>query len=106
MQIQTQEARILLAIQAIQTSKRKLSRRKATTIYSVPEATLRDRMAGRPSRSDTRPTVQKLTELEEEIIISHIFDRDSRGFSPRLANVEDMANYLLDTRGAKHVRQC
>jgi hypothetical protein len=63
-------------------------------------------MAGRPSRSDTRPKVQKLTELEEEIIISHIFDRDSRGFSPRLANVEDMANYLLDTRGAKHVRQC
>jgi len=30
MQVQTQEARIILAIEAIQTSKRKLSQRKAT----------------------------------------------------------------------------
>src|SRR5450432_829231 len=102
MQIQTNEARIILAIEAIRTSK-KLSRRKAAKIYNIPETTLRDRMNGRTTLSERRPAVQKLTEMEEEIIVQYIFDRDSRGFSPRLTDVEDMANYLLDARRAKHV---
>jgi hypothetical protein len=102
MQIQTQEARIVLAIEAIRTSKQ-LSRRKAAKIYKVPETTLRDRMNGTTSFSEYRPVAQKLSELEEEVIISHILDRDSRGFSPRQADVEDMANYLLKTRRAKPV---
>jgi hypothetical protein len=106
MSIQIQEARIIIAIEALRTSKRKLSRRKAAEIYDVPETTLRDRIAGRPSRSDTRPKVQKLTELKEETNVQHVFDRDSRGFSPRLADVEDMANYLLEKRGAKRVGKC
>jgi len=92
MQVQTQEARIIMAIEAIQTSKRKLSRRRAIEIYAVPETTLHARMTGRPSRSDTRPVVQNLTKLEEQIIINYILDRDSRGFSPRQANIEDIAN--------------
>ena len=100
MQVQTQEARIILAMEAIQTSKRKLSQRKAAQIYNVSKTTLRSRIIGRPSRSDTQPNCSKLTELEENIIIQHIFNKDSRGFSPRLADVEDMANYLLETRGA------
>jgi len=102
MQIQTNEARIILAIEAIRTSK-KLSRRKAAKIYNIPETTLRDRMNGRTTLSERRPAVQKLTEMEEEIIVQYIFDRDSRGFSPRLTDVEDMANYLLNARRAKHV---
>jgi hypothetical protein len=28
---------------------------------------------------------------------------DTRGFAPRLAGVEDMANYILESRGAKLV---
>jgi hypothetical protein len=52
MQIQTQEARIIMAIEAIQTSK-KISRRKAAIIYDVPESTLYDQINGRPSCSDT-----------------------------------------------------
>jgi hypothetical protein len=106
MQVQTQEARIVLAIEAIRTSKRKLSRRKAAEIYNVPESTLRLRMNGATSIRDRRPAVQKLTELEEELIVRHVFDRDSRGFSPRLADVEDMANHLLETRRAKRVGKC
>ena len=31
---------------------------------------------------------------------------DTRGFAPRLAGVEDMANYLLEARGAKRVGKC
>ena len=56
MQIQTQEARIIMAIEAIQSSK-SISRRKAIKIYNIPELTLRARMNGRPSRSDTRLVV-------------------------------------------------
>jgi hypothetical protein len=41
MQIQTQEARIIMAMEAIQTSK-KMSRCKAAIIYNVPESTLCD----------------------------------------------------------------
>ena len=41
MQVQTQEARIIMAMEAIQTSRRKLSRQKAVEIYKIPEPTLR-----------------------------------------------------------------
>ncbi len=102
MSVQTQEARIILAIEAIRTSK-KLSRRKAAKIYEVPESTLRDRMNGRTTVPERRPAAQNLTELEEGVIVNHILDRDSRGFSPRQADVEDMANYLRKCRRAKPV---
>jgi hypothetical protein len=102
MSIQTQEARIILAIEAIRTSK-KLSRRKAAKIYKVPESTLRDRINGRTTLPERRPVVQNLTELEEQIIVNYILDRDSRGLSPRQADVEDMVNYLRKCRRAKPV---
>jgi hypothetical protein len=54
MQVQTQEARILLAIEAIQTSRKKLSRRKAAAIYEVPKSTLRLRINGATSIRDRR----------------------------------------------------
>jgi len=60
-------------------------------------------MAGRTERSEYRQKAYKLTKLEEEVIIQHIIDLDSRGFAPRLAGVEDMANYLLETRRGKRV---
>lgn len=102
MQIQTQEARIILAMEAIQSSK-KLSRRAAAKLYNIPETTLRARITGRPSRLETRPKVQLLTELEEVVIVRYILDMDERGFAPRVAGVEDMANYILESRGARHV---
>jgi hypothetical protein len=52
MEIQTQEARIILAIEAIRSSKN-LSRRSAAKIYKVPETTLRHRMAGSEGNSIT-----------------------------------------------------
>jgi predicted DNA-binding protein (UPF0251 family) len=53
MQVQTQEARIILAMEAIRTSVQKLSQRKAATIYNVSRETLRDRLASRPACSDS-----------------------------------------------------
>jgi hypothetical protein len=42
----------------------------------------------------------KLNKLEEEVIVRYILDLDIRGFVPRLASVEDMANHILESRGA------
>jgi len=81
MSVQTQEAQIILIIEAIRTSK-KLSRRKAAKTYNIPKTILHNRIAGRIPCSNTRSAVQNLTKLEEQIIINHILDRDSRGFSP------------------------
>jgi hypothetical protein len=60
-------------------------------------------MAGRTSYDETRPNRQKLITLKEEVIIRNILDLDSRGFVPRLASVEDMANYILESRGGERV---
>ena len=68
MQIQTNEARIILATEAVRSSS-ETSIRKATKIYEVPEATLRHRIDGRTPRNETRANCHKLTEVEEEVIV-------------------------------------
>ena len=40
----------------------------------------------------------KLTSTEELVIVQHILKLDERGYPPRLADVEDMANSLLAER--------
>lgn len=102
MRIQTTEARIILAIEAIRTS-RKLSRRAAAKIYDVPESTLRDRMNGRTPKADSRPATQNLAEIEEDVIVQYILDLDSRGFPPSIEDVRAMADYILASRGARRV---
>ncbi|CCD48951.1 hypothetical protein BofuT4_P028270.1 [Botrytis cinerea T4] len=97
-----QEARILLAIEAIHKDK-KLSIRKAAMLYNIPRTTLRHRMEGLPLRTETRANRHNITELEEEVIVQYILDMDLRGFPPKLKNVEDMANDILESRGAKRV---
>ena len=65
--------------------------------------TLRDRRAGRPARRDCQPNSKKLTQLEEQVIVRHILDLDTRGFGPTYAAVRDMADKLLAARGAGQV---
>ena len=98
MQIQTNEARIILAIEAIRSS-RKISIRAAAKLYNIPHSTLAHRMAGRTPCNEIKANCHKLTEIEEEVIVQYILDLDSRGFAPRLANVEDIANHILESRG-------
>ena len=102
MQIQTTEARIILAIEAIRTS-RKLSRRAAAKIYDVPESTLRHRINGRTPKADSRPATQNLAEIEEDVIVQYILDLDLRGFPPSIEDVRAMADYILASRGARRV---
>ena len=60
-------------------------------------------MKGRTPKTDSRNAYLNLIKVEEEVIIQYILDRDSRGFSPRIADIGDMANLLLRKRGARPV---
>jgi hypothetical protein len=96
------EGQILLAISAIERGQIQSVRHAAKT-YDVPRVTLARRLDGIRARRDSTANLKKLTENEEEVIIRHILDLDSRGFSPRLKEVADMANHLLASRGEKPV---
>ena len=69
----------------------------------MPYITLSERIAGITPRNKTRPNCSKLLKLEEEVIIRYILDLDSRGFTPRLTSIEDIANYILESKGGKRV---
>ena len=101
-EIQTKEARIILAIEAIRSTK-KMSMRRAALIYNVPLTSLSDRIHGRTPKPETRPPLQLFTEIEEEVLVLKILDLDARGFSPSISMVEDMANSLLAVRSSQRV---
>lgn len=102
MLIQSKEARIIVAIESIRFSS-KLSIRAAAKIYNVPYTTLAHGMKGRSSKTDYRPVAQSLTEIEEDVIVQNILDLNSRGFSPSVAGVRGMADYIFASRGAPRV---
>ena len=91
------EARINLAIEAIQGVK-KLSLRAAAKIYNVSSATLLRRRASRPARRNIPANLRKLTDLEERTIVQYVIELSTRSFPPRLGGMEDMANHLLRIR--------
>jgi hypothetical protein len=103
MQVQTQEARIIMAIEALQTSKQKLNWQRAVSIYKIPENIFRDRIASRTPCNNTRPAVQNLTETKKQVIVNYILDLDSRRFSSRQIDIEDITNYFRKTHRAKPV---
>jgi hypothetical protein len=96
------EARIVLALQALQNDP-KLSLRHAAKVYKVSLTSLYRRRNGIQSRRDTIPKSRRLSDLEEQIIVQFVLDLDSRGFPPRLCGVEEMANRLLADRDAAPV---
>jgi hypothetical protein len=96
------EARVLLALQALQNNP-KLSIRKAATIYQINRCTLGRRQKGIQSTRNTTTKSRNLSDLEEQIIVQFILDLDSRGFPPRRDFVEKMANSLLADRDASPV---
>ena len=56
----TQESRIILAIEAVRSTK-KMSLRAAAKTYGVPESFLRYRMKGRVAKHEKRNAVHNLT---------------------------------------------
>jgi uncharacterized protein YoaH (UPF0181 family) len=96
------ERQILLALQALQQDAT-LSQQRAAAIYRVPQKTLSNRRARRPSRANSMPKSQSLTTTKEQVIISYILKLDARGFSPQLAAIANIANSLRAKRGIGHV---
>ena len=96
------EGRIILAKSAIEQGQIQSIRNAART-YEISNTTLKQRLNGISSRRDCEPNSKKLTKLEEETIVRHILDLDSRGFPPKLSAVADMANKLLANRGNNRV---
>ena len=76
---------------------------KVAWIHKVPCITLKARYLGTPSRQDSLANSRKLTLLEEEVIVQHILDLDSRLFPLQISNVEDIANRLLQAQNQEHV---
>lgn len=99
MPIITPEARIILAIEAKRTNP-KLSIRYLAIQYDVPRTTIQNRMIGKIFRPDSRSGIRILTVSEKNAIIEYILQLDSKGFSSRKVDVEDMANLLVAKRDA------
>ncbi|KAJ8113400.1 hypothetical protein OPT61_g4459 [Boeremia exigua] len=91
------EAQVQLALQALKQDVN-LSQRRAAAIYRVPQKTLSDQRAGRPSRANTMPNLQVLDNNKEQVIVDYIHELDARGFSPWLADVAAIANSLRAER--------
>jgi hypothetical protein len=91
------EAQIILAIQALENDA-SLSVRQATELYNVKRIQLRRQRAGTAARRDCEANSKILTKLEEEVIVKFIIKLDTKGFSPTLAAIRDMANTLLAKR--------
>ena len=68
MESNSQESRVILALQALKNDPR-LTTRRAAKIYFVPRTTLCDQYSGRQSRRDIQPKTRKLTDLEESVIV-------------------------------------
>ena len=100
-----QEGRIILAIQAIKLGQIQSIRNAAKT-YNIPRTTLRRRIDGTTVRQDKIPNGRILTEFEESAIIQYVLDLDSRGFSPRPAELREMADLLLSERGGSPTGKC
>jgi hypothetical protein len=96
------EADVQLTILSLNSRQIRTERAAART-FNVPRMTLRDRRAGKPPRRDCQPNSKKLTQREEQVIVSYILDLDRRGFAPTYAAVRDMADKLLATRSAGQV---
>ncbi|EDN96148.1 hypothetical protein SS1G_12354 [Sclerotinia sclerotiorum 1980 UF-70] len=60
-------------------------------------------MNGLTPCTEFRPKSHNLIDLEEEVLIQYILDMDKKGFSPRISDMEDIANYILEMQGAKKV---
>ena len=93
----SKEARVILALKALQDDK-ELSLRAAAKLYNVPVSTLGYRRAGRTIRRDLPANSRKLTDLEERTIVQYVIELYKRAFPPRLCSVEDIANQLLYKR--------
>jgi hypothetical protein len=92
----SKEARLHLALQALQDDP-KLSIRRAAEIYEG------NRKKGKKPRREIMSNLRKLSKLEEETVLQYALNQDSQGFPCQLSIIEDIANRLLADRNAPPV---
>ena len=100
MPVQTQEARIVLAIEAIRTTK-KMNTTRASKVYGILRSTFHDRLRRSITNTEKRDPQYKLTPSEEETLIRYILDLDAQGFPPRINGVKDIADLFFKTHHVK-----
>jgi len=98
------EARLILTLEALGNNE-KQSLRAVAKLYNVPESTLRDQRAGRPTRRDIPANSRSLTDLEEQTIVQYIIALSIHTFPPRLRSIEDIANHLRRKRDIPPIGQ-
>jgi len=96
------EANMNLAMSAIEQNQLS-SNRAAAKQFDVSKNTLGRRRNGVPARQDCVPNSKNLTELEEQVIIKHALDVDSRGFQLNYDLLRGLADKLLADRGRRRV---
>ncbi|KAK8064487.1 hypothetical protein PG994_007125 [Apiospora phragmitis] len=80
MPIPTPESAIQRAILAVQASE---SERAASKRFKVPRATLRDRIRGRPTRTESKESVRTLSSAQEEYLKTWAIRQAQLGLAPK-----------------------
>lgn len=93
------EGKVILALNSFQNDQLP-NLHAAAKIYGAPYFTVGRSAAGTASRADTAANNHKLTQEEEDSLTQWILDMDSRRAAPRPATVREIANILLEDRGA------
>jgi hypothetical protein len=89
----SREAKIALAMQAIN-SDASLPERQAALTYVDRRTSLQNRRQGKTHIRDYTPVGRKLTKQEERAIVRYIFELDTRGLTASKRMVRDMADDL------------
>ena len=79
--------------------------RRVVKTYDVPQTTLRDRMKDRISKVEKRNIQHNLIPIEEETLVRHILDLNSREFPSRIDDVRDMTDLFRKIRYTKSVKK-
>ena len=104
MESTNKKVQLLLVIKAIQKNK-KLSIRKVIKVYNILYTTIQYRINKSTLYTEYRYISYNLSELEENIIIQYIIDLDSKDFVSKYKAIEDIANYILDSKRGKRIRK-
>src|SRR6266566_3972109 len=96
------ECQLQLALQAFEKDLQ-FNVRKTVRLYNILHSTLSIRINGVFTCATIMANSQKLTALEEKVVIREVFDLDSRRFPLRIYDMEDIINRLLAIRDAIYV---
>jgi hypothetical protein len=96
------ERQVNLTIKALKQDP-KLSQQHAAAIYRVPQKTISNRRAGRPSHANSIANSRALDNNKEQVIVKYILYLVKQGFPPRLLAVANMANSLRAERSLGYI---